>query len=132
MTHELQQRAIDEAVAQKLKRQARAYDRRAAPAELAGRNHLSALRARAIEKGIDFDLTQEWIAGKLMIECCEATGLPFEGLGNDPFGRTFDRIDNAKGYTKDNCWVTCWIYNRCKLNGTHADVMKMVYALVNR
>jgi hypothetical protein len=29
-----------------------------------------------------------------------------------------------------NTWVACWIYNRAKLDGTHADVLELAIALL--
>lgn len=127
--HELQQQALAAKDARTARRKQLAYDRRLAPAETSGRVYLNALRQRAKEKGFDFDLTENWLAAKMMIEFCEATGLRFEGAGNDPFGLTIDRRDNSKGYTMANCWATCWIYNRCKSNSTHEDVMRLALAL---
>lgn len=106
------------------------YDWRSSPSHMSGRNYLTSIRKRAKENNREFNLTEEWITSKLKLEFCEATGLPFEGTGRDAFGRTFDRKDSTKGYTIDNCWVTCWIYNRCKLDGTHDEVMRMARALV--
>lgn len=128
--HELQQQALTAKVARETRRKQLAYDRRLAPAETSGRVYLNSLKGRAKEKGFDFDLTEEWLAAKIATEFCEATGLRFEGAGNDPFGLTIDRRDNSKGYTMANCWATCWIYNRCKSNGTHDDVMRLARALV--
>lgn len=91
--------------------------------------YLQALRSRAEKKGIDFDLTPEWIESKMAYEFCEATGVRFRGKGNDPFGRTIDRKDSSKGYTKDNCWVACWMYNTAKMDNTHEDVMEMVASM---
>lgn len=91
--------------------------------------YLQALRSRAEKKGMDFDLTPEWIEAKMAYEFCEATGVRFRGKGNDPFGRTIDRKDSSKGYTKANCWVTCWIYNRCKMDDNHEDVLEMVASM---
>ena len=91
--------------------------------------YLQSLRARAEKKGIDFDLTPDWIEAKMAYEFCEATGVRFRGKGNDPFGRTIDRKDSSKGYTKANCWVACWMYNRAKMDNTHEDVMEMVAAM---
>lgn len=92
-------------------------------------HYLHALRARAQKKGIDFDLTPDWIESKMAYEFCEATGVRFRGKGNEPFGRTIDRKDSSKGYTKANCWVACWIYNRAKMDNTHEDVMEMVASM---
>ena len=93
--------------------------------------YLARLKARADEKGLDFDLTSEWMDEKFSLVFCEATGVKFQGHGRHPFGRTVDRKDNDKGYTIENCWVTCWMYNRCKSTHTHELVLEMARSMVN-
>lgn len=94
------------------------------------REYLQALRSRAEKKGMDFDLTPEWLESKMALEFCEATGLRFEGKGNQPYGRTVDRKDSSIGYTMENCWATCWLYNRCKMEHSHQDVLNMARSMV--
>lgn len=128
--NEFQQQALAEKAARDERRQSRGYDRKAAPFIKSGMQYLATLRKRAQQKEFDFDLTLEWLAEKLATTHCEATGIRFEGSATDPFGLTIDRKDSALGYTLANCWATCWIYNRCKLDGTHEDVMRLARALV--
>lgn len=71
-------------------------------------------RNRAKQKGMDFDLTKEWV--KARAEKCELSGLPFrpeyDGVhGRNPFAPSVDRIDSSKGYTQDNCRVILYCLN---------------------
>ena len=71
-------------------------------------------KKRAKKKGIEFDLTPEFIEdlyNKTGRRCC-VTGIYFK-LENDtrylknPLFPSVDRIDSSKGYTKDNCRLVC-------------------------
>lgn len=49
---------------------------------------------------------------------CEVSGIPFRykrgGQGNGktaPFAPSIDRLDNAAGYTLENCRLVCWCVN---------------------
>lgn len=65
-------------------------------------------RARVFD--VDFDLTREWIADRLLGRC-PLTGRSFElkvggnGVRNNPYAPSLDRIDPKKGYTMDNVRV---------------------------
>lgn len=74
---------------------------------------LSTLKGRAIKKGLDFDITLEWLQERFEKGICEATGRSFDFSGgrakiNSP---SIDRKDSTKGYTKDNCRVVIWGWN---------------------
>ena len=94
------------------------------------------------KKGLDFDLTVEWIEQKLVYGKCEVSELDFDfsskntgkyGHGSqNPFGPSLDRTNPNKGYTKDNVKVVVWIYNVGKQNNSHEDIMKLADALVNK
>lgn len=94
------------------------------------------------KKGLDFDLTVDWIEQKLNIGKCEVSELDFDfsskntgkwGHGSqNPFGPSLDRTNPFGGYTKDNVKVVVWIYNVGKQNNTHDDIMKLANALVNK
>lgn len=91
---------------------------------------LQALHKRARGKGLEFDLDEEWIASKLALTHCEVTGIQFTGAGIDtPWSLSIDRVDNTKGYTKDNCKAVVWIYNNCKRTFEADDVMRMAIGL---
>lgn len=62
-------------------------------------------RNRAKQKGLEFNLTKEWV--KSRGSNCELSGLPFrpeyDGVHDrNPFAPSVDRIDSSKGYTKEN------------------------------
>lgn len=91
-------------------------------------------RDRASLKGLEFDLTKEWIEERLP-KGCAVTGLPFEyAIGtakrHNPWSPSVDRIDNDKGYVMSNCRLVVWMYNVAKSAWKDEDVMKMAKALV--
>ena len=90
-------------------------------------NLYNSCKKRAQEKGLAFDLTIEWMMGKLKEGKCEVTGFEFEIT---PFidkssvqldylklsytSPSVDKIDASKGYTKDNCRLVLLAYNHLK------------------
>ena len=94
------------------------------------------LKLRAKAKGFNFNLTTRWYQAKMAKGICEATGLPLD-LGPatipnwaNPFSPSVDRIDNNRGYTKNNCQVVVWIYNRAKGADTDSDLLVLSRALL--
>lgn len=92
------------------------------------------IRARAAKKGMEFDLTREWIADRMKIGECPVTGLPFdltrqEGVRFNPFAPSVDRIDSGRGYTMDNCRLVVWIYNMAKSEWNDDVVLRFAKAL---
>jgi hypothetical protein len=90
---------------------------------------LNSVKGRAKSKGLDYDLSPEWILNKWE-ECegkCEITGIEFvfrdEGNRANPYSLSLDRVDNTKGYTKENVQLVVWIYNAAKATGTHEQVV---------
>jgi hypothetical protein len=83
------------------------------------------------------DLNYQWIRDRLDKGICEATGIKFDysaeqdGFTN-PWAPSIDRIDSMRGYTKDNCQVVVWIYNRAKGEDSHEDVKTLAKALMER
>ena len=61
-------------------------------------------RSRAIKNNLDFSIT---ISDIVIPDKCPLLEVPFVlgEKGNYEFTPTIDRIDNSKGYTKDNIWV---------------------------
>lgn len=63
-------------------------------------------RRRASEKGMEFDLSVEWIAARIEAGTCESCGLPFDlnaRGGRSPRSPSIDRINAAHGYVASNC-----------------------------
>ena len=84
-------------------------------------NHISIMlsnaRKRAENKDIEFNLSKEDI---IIPELCPILKVPFE-IGtkeNYDFTPTIDRIDNSKGYTKDNIQI---ITNKANTMKNNAD-----------
>lgn len=91
-------------------------------------------KLRASWTGQPFALSTEWAADRLTHGLCEVTGLPFE-LNEGTRGAFSPSIDRARpelGYTAENSRMVVWIYNSAKGDGTHSDVLRMAFALVQR
>ncbi len=100
---------------------------------------LNNARARAKRKHLPCDLDYQFLANKLTAGYCEVTGLPFvikshngKGHRTNSFSPSVDRIDNTKGYTKDNVRMVVWIYNRAKGAFPINDLLVMLQALNNK
>ncbi|WP_431290409.1 hypothetical protein [Burkholderia cepacia] len=88
---------------------------------------------RASRKGIEFTLSREKVERAVVGGICEVTGIKFDmsvkNKNQSSFSPSVDKIDPRKGYTDENCQIVCWLYNRAKGDGTHAEVMLLVEAL---
>lgn len=76
-------------------------------------------RARAREKKFEFDLDVDFILERINRGYCPILGLPFDLSGerdtwHHPCAPSLDRIDSAKGYTKDNVAVVSVWWNTAK------------------
>lgn len=97
-------------------------------------NAVGVARARARKSGFEFDLTREWCDAR-QTTVCELTGIPFqryEGCGHKagPLSVSIDRIDNARGYLRDNCRFVLWAINRFKGDGDDETMLTIARALV--
>lgn len=98
---------------------------------------LSGVKSRAKAKGLESDLDLAWVEERLGPLKCEATGVDLvlevdNGVCHSAFRPSIDRIDNGKGYTKDNCRVVSVIFNKAKSDYNDADVLKMARGLLQR
>lgn len=114
----------------------RGLDRLADPVTFIAREWMVSCRARAKKKGLEFNLTHDFLVEKLSAMRCEATGLKlspnlFPGKRN-PMSPSLDRIDNAKGYTMDNVMVTCLHFNLAKHQFSLEDLLVLATALADR
>jgi len=78
-------------------------------------------RDRAKKKNLDFNLGNGFLMNYTINGgVCQRTGIRFMDYKNpvryrqNPWSPSLDRVDNTKGYTKDNTEVVCWGYNRAK------------------
>lgn len=81
------------------------------------------LKKRSQDSGKEFDLTEEFLDELIAPMVCSATGLPLRHTGDceidahgrmSPWAPSVDRIDSARGYTRDNVRLTCWAFNMAK------------------
>jgi len=98
---------------------------------------LCAARKRAKMRGLEIDLDRAWVEAKLQAMKCEASGINLtlkkdRSVSHTPFRPSIDRIDNNKGYTKDNCRIVAVIYNKAKSDYTDEDVSKLAISLTNK
>jgi hypothetical protein len=77
---------------------------------------------RAKLKKLDFDLTPKDI---VIPKTCPVLGIPIYpySLSNSP---SLDRIDNTKGYTKDNVVIVSFKANRMKGAATLDELSRLV------
>jgi hypothetical protein len=88
-------------------------------------------RARAVKKGLKYDLSPEWIRARWDAGC-ELTGLPFErkdGRGHGPRSASIDRIDNTIGYLPANCRLVLTCVNMMKHTDTEERMIEVIRAL---
>lgn len=93
---------------------------------------LQSARFRAKEKGLEYNLTNEWAAARWN-HCCEITGIRFRQNGKKgphPFSPSVDRKDASKGYTQDNTRFILWGCNAIKGVGTDEDMFEIAKAIV--
>ncbi|CAB4133412.1 hypothetical protein UFOVP250_168 [uncultured Caudovirales phage] len=79
-------------------------------------------KKRAEKKGIEFTIQQSDI---VIPGCCPVYGFKFQiGEGNGPsdYSPSLDRIDNNKGYIKDNIQVISFKANKIKNDSTLEDI----------
>ena len=94
-------------------------------------------KERSTERGHEFDLTPEAI--KALAEGqeyrCAISGLemkiprPKTNKGRDPYYMSIDRIDCARGYTKDNVRLVCLIVNIARSDWGEAPLMRVATAI---
>jgi len=82
-------------------------------------------KIRAKENNIDFAITEEDIK---IPEICPVFGygIKHNSGSKQDNSISLDRIDNSKGYTKDNIAVISWKANRLKNNATIEDLRKLL------
>ncbi len=98
---------------------------------------LAAAKHRAKTKGLEFDLDSQFLYS-LITENCPVTGAAFHwktnyGAGEQsnphPHAPSLDRIDNSRGYTKDNVWIISWKVNALKNDASEVDLIDLGMAL---
>lgn len=83
-------------------------------------------RSRAKKRGLSFDLTEEDVT---IPDICPVFGITLrrnKGRGFHPDSPSLDRIDNSKGYTKDNVRVISNRANLLKCDATLKELELLV------
>lgn len=83
------------------------------------------------ERGISFDLSFAETKKLLTSKYCFFTKVELNEIDQDPNKRSFDRIDNTKGYINGNVVACTTIFNQRKGNITIEDI-KLLYKLFKR
>lgn len=83
------------------------------------RNLLNKAKSRAKKKNIEFSLAIEDI---YIPEYCPLLHTKLDAWGPLDACPSLDRVDNTKGYTKDNIWVISFKANRMKNTATNAEL----------
>ena len=85
---------------------------------------LMSAQRRAKNKNIPFDLVYEDI---IIPEVCPVLNMPIKsGKAMSDNNPSIDRVDNSKGYTKDNIRIISWKANRIKSNSTIEELTLLV------
>jgi hypothetical protein len=102
-----------------------AKDREDYPAKSIYRNMVNRSRAKGFEE-------PEWTVEEIEVTmngCCEVTGIPFdvdytntEKHSKGAFRCSPDRLDNSKGYTKENTRWVVWIFNTMRADFKDEDI----------
>jgi hypothetical protein len=93
----------------------------------------SGVRNRAKSRNLSLSVTVAWIERKLENGVCEVSGLPFVlGKGWNAYSPSIDRIDNALGYTTENCQMVLWAVNRFKAQDHLDDMLKIACAIADQ
>ena len=88
-------------------------------------------KRRAREGGLEFTITKAWILERLLAGECQVTGMPFViDNGRKPWAPSLDKTDPSGGYTPENTKVVVWMYNTCKWQFTHDDVVNFCKAVL--
>lgn len=90
----------------------------------ATRNIWSSAKQRARNRGMDFNI--ELADVRLVPNYCPILGIKLErGNGDKDNSPSLDRIDNSKGYTKDNIIIVSMRANRIKNDATLEELEKI-------
>lgn len=93
-------------------------------------NALCGSRKRAKEKGLEHNLTREWVLSNLP-KTCPVLGIPLSFTGDKNSTPSLDRFDNNKGYTTDNVRVISYRANVLKNNATLEELEAIVRYMKN-
>ncbi len=90
--------------------------------------HWNESKKRAKKLGLEFNLE---ISDIVIPDTCPILGIPlfYKGGPRTNNSPSVDRIDNTKGYVKENIWVISWRANHIKGNATLEELKLIVEKL---
>lgn len=88
-----------------------------------GKEMIGAIRKRAKEKNLDFDLHAEDL---VVPEVCPVLGVPFEFGSYGPHRPSVDRVDNSRGYIRGNVRVISARANQIKNDATVNELKRVI------
>lgn len=77
------------------------------------------------ERGLAFDLDEEWFFLTIEDKPCHYCGMVEDRMG-------VDRLDNSVGHTKNNCVPCCQTCNRVRLDVFSPEEMKLIGAVIRK
>lgn len=99
------------------------------------RSLLASRQTHAKQKGLPFNLTEEWAIARWTGRC-EVTDILFvlgqRGTGPKPFSPSIDKIDPALGYTQENCRFVIHAVNALKGTLTDEQMIEIAKAIIRK
>lgn len=97
-------------------------------------------KQRAAKKGWDFSITAQDVRDLVVVQGgrCAVSGMKFDinprprSGAKRPFGISIDRLDNRRGYSRDNIRLTTVIVNTAILNWTETEFRTMCAAVARQ
>ena len=91
-------------------------------------NRLKNAQSRSTKKGMDFDLTFDWMLEQYKRQDgkCIYSKVVMSTVESGPRSVSLDRVDSTKGYTRDNCQLITAFVNRCKYNYPEVEFLELL------
>ena len=97
---------------------------------------LGHVRRRARQRQLTYNLDADFLNELYKSQCglCTVSGQPLtllaDGKGHKLTNASLDRIDNDKGYTRDNVRFVCWVVNIMRHNQRDDELLSWCYKII--
>jgi hypothetical protein len=98
---------------------------------------LSHARRRSRKKNLEYNLNLDFAKALLKKQqgVCSVSGQPLTLLADGKKGQklsnlSLDRIDNSRGYTRDNVRFVCWVVNIMRHNQRDDQLLSWCYKII--
>jgi hypothetical protein len=88
-------------------------------------------RNNSIKRNLEFSISQEDIIIPEVCPILDVKLTNISGQGRVKTNASIDRMDNSKGYTKDNILVVSDLANRMKQNATTEELLAFAKGIIN-